>query len=32
LLANVYLHELDKFMERHTGLSENMKAARRDKQ
>jgi RNA-directed DNA polymerase len=31
LLANVYLHELDKFMERYTGLSENMKAARRDK-
>jgi RNA-directed DNA polymerase len=29
LLANVYLHELDKYMERYTGLPKREKAARR---
>jgi len=29
LLANVYLHELDKYMERYTGLSASQKARRR---
>jgi RNA-directed DNA polymerase len=31
LLANVYLHELDKFMEKYTGLSEYGKAKRRSR-
>jgi RNA-directed DNA polymerase len=29
LLANVYLHELDKYMEKYTGLSLKEKTARR---
>jgi len=31
LLANVYLHELDKYMEQHTGLPTAEKAARRER-
>ncbi len=32
LLANVYLHELDQYMKKYTGLSSNEKAKRRRKQ